>query len=425
MMIKTATRDAPSDRDERDRFVWQVPTRVTFGRGTRHELGIETAARGSSPAVVIDAGISSDGRVTEMVRSLTVHNVPATSLAFVDTNPTLRTVVEASLAIAEAGSDTVIAIGGGSTMDSAKLAALMVTNPHLRDPQLWESRALLDLDEHRAVDLRPGLPTLMVPTTAATGSELNSVAALSHGERRRLLVSGRLAPTSAVLDPELLTTVPTTALLEGGVETLVRLISPFLADSAALDVTDALTLSLASQCLQDLETISLAEEAASPVLAELMWTVGMSATQLFGVGRGRWSHVLWYLQDAVCSLLTIPKGQAIAALLPAYLGEIRADTELGRRMGSPARLAQVETALAPILTPEPGLSLEEALARRFADWGLSHNLSQLVTSASELDGFARHCYDGWHDEGRLQGVDLEELTDFFQRAGTGVVPQSR
>lgn len=417
-MTPTQTQERLNHVDHHDKFVWQVPTRVTFGRGSRYSIGTEAAALGSAPALVVDSGIGSDARISDLVRSLATHHVPVTDVTYVEINPTLDAVVEASNAIAEAGSDTVVGIGGGSTMDAAKLAALMVTNPHLRRPEMWEASALLDLDAENAVDLRPGLPTLILPSTAATGSELNSVAAVRHEGRRRLLVSGRLAPTSALLDPELLSTVPREALLEGGIETLVRLLSPFLLESGALAVTDSLALSLASQCLQRMKDISSTTYVDSNARDELMWTVSMSATQLCALGRGRWSHVLWYLQDSVCSLQRITKGRAIAALLPSYLREIRTGSQLGQRMGSLQRLEMLEAELAPTLQLGPDVPLEDVLAGLCAEWGLPSDLSELVSENSELDAFARHCYEGWHGQGQLKGVSEEELIDFFRRSST-------
>lgn len=399
---------------------WQVPTLVGFGAGRAAELGPQAAALGSAPAVLIDARVAETDTGRDLMARLPAHRVPPVSVTRVAGVPSLDAVRAAASAATDNGADLVIGIGGGSTMDTAKLAALAATNPEWLDADRWRDGALVDLDGDRGAGLRPGLPTLVLPTTTATGSELNSVAAVVFEDRRRLMVTGRLAPTSAVVDPELSATLPVEALLEGGVETLARIVCPYLAQ-AALEVTDALAETLAAQCVAALDRLAV-DPGEAAARAELAWIVAVSATQLVGLGRGRYDHVLWYLQDPLCTMLGVTKGRAMAALLPAYLDAIGRDAELGPRLGDPRRLRRLGRALEPVLGRA---DLDLALAERLSAWGLPVRLADLGLGPAETDQAALACHEGWHETGRLSGVDRSELAAFFGRAREGPAAATR
>ncbi|GAB3996760.1 iron-containing alcohol dehydrogenase [Glycomyces albus] len=393
---------------------WQVPTLVGFGAGRAAELGPQAAALGSAPAVLIDARVAETDTGRDLLARLPAHRVPPVSVTRVAGVPTLDAVRAATSAATDAGADLVIGIGGGSTMDTAKLAALAATNHELLDDEHWRGGALVDLDGDRGAGLRPGLPTLVLPTTTATGSELNSVAALVFEDRRRLMVTGRLAPTSAVVDPELSATLPAEAVLEGGVETLARVVCPYLSQ-AALEVTDALAETLAAQCVAALDRLAR-DGGDAAARAELAWIVAVSATQLAGLGRGRYDHVLWYLQDPLCTMLDVTKGRAMAALFPAYLAAIGRGGRLGPRLGDPRRLRRLGRALEPVLGRADPVG---ALAERLTDWGLPVRLADLGLGPAETDALALACHEGWHGTGRLSGVGRSELAAFFGRAREG------
>ncbi|MCC3765517.1 iron-containing alcohol dehydrogenase [Glycomyces sp. TRM65418] len=391
---------------------WQVPTLIGFGSGRAADLGPQAAALGSAPAVLIDARVAESETGRDLLARLSAHGVPAVSVTRVAGVPTLDAVVTAVDAVTACGADLVVGIGGGSTMDTAKLAALASTNFELLESDRWRSGPLLDLDGERGAHLRPGLPSLLLPTTTATGSELNSVAAVVHEGQRRLMVSGRLASTSALIDPDLSASLPTAAVIEGGVETLARIVCPYLA-GAALDVTDALAETLAAQCLAALDRLS-ADPADAQARAELVWIVAVSATQLVGLGRGRYDHVLWYLQDPLCTIYGLPKGRTMSALLPAYLAAIGGGGAIGPRLGDADRLSRLDRAVA---VPLGRATFAEALSQRLAAWDMPVCLEDL--GGIDIERVALACHESWHLTGRLSGVERPELVAFFGSASGG------
>ncbi|MDT0301898.1 iron-containing alcohol dehydrogenase [Streptomonospora wellingtoniae] len=398
-------------------FVWQVPTRAVCGAGALHGLGPETAALGGVVAAVVDVRAAQLPPAADALAVLAAHGVPPVAVHEVAGPPTLESVRELAAALGRSGADAVLALGGGSTMDAAKAAALAATNPGLLDDPRWAAHGVVDLDAPGDERARPGLPTLLVPSTAATGSELNGVAALRNAGRKRLLVSGLLAPSTAIVDPALTAALPAARLAEGGVETLCRIVCPYLASGAALGTTDALAEALAAHCLRAVAAAcgAPASDASRPARADLAWLVSVSATQLPGLGREPWGHVLWYLQDAVADLAGTAKGPAMAALLPAYLAEAAAGG-VGARWGTPGRLARLARALAPELGPDAHADLPAALARRLEEWNLPADLSGLGLDGAAVGRAAADTHRAWGRTGLLDGVGRGELAGFYHRA---------
>ncbi|GAA4955013.1 hypothetical protein GCM10023224_45660 [Streptomonospora halophila] len=398
-------------------FVWQVPTRTVCGAGALDGLGPETAALGGAVAAVVDARAARLPAAAAALAGLAAHGVAPVAVHEVAGPPTVDSVRGLAQELGRTGADAVLALGGGSTMDTAKAAALAATNPGLLDDPRWAVHGVVELDAPGGGRARPGLPTLLVPSTAATGSELNSVAALRHSGRKRLLVSGLLAPATALIDPALTAALPAARLVEGGVETLCRIVCPYLASGAALGTTDALAEALAAHCLRTVSAAcgAAASDASEPARADLAWLVSVSATQLPGLGREPWGHVLWYLQDAVADLAGTGKGPAMAALLPAYLAEAAAGG-IGARWAAPGRLARLAGALAPELGPDAHADLPAALARRLAEWNLPADLAGLGLDGAAAERAAAETHRAWGRTGLLDGVGRGELAGFYHRA---------
>lgn len=396
---------------------WQVPTRVCFGAGRAATVGEEAAALGSSPALLVDAGIRDSSAVSAALRALAGWSVPQAVLVPVPPSPTLDRAESVAESVGAAGCDVVIGVGGGSTMDLAKIVALAAVNPGLLGDERWRTDRVLVLPDTEAAGLRPGLPTLLLPTTCATGSELNAVAALTHEGRKRLLTSGLLVPTTSLVDQRLTATLSAAQLVAGGVETFGRIACPYLVPGDTLPTTDTLAETLAAQCLSATDAV---HERAGDERArgDLGWLVSVSATQLAGLGRDDWGHVLWYLQDGVAARAGTGKGPAMAALLPAYLAAIRAADAFGARLGAPGRLDRLEAALAS-LHGHGAARLEDALAARLSRWGMPTSLHELGLSERDGAEIAEDTARWWGGTGRLAGATPEEFGDFYARAWRG------
>ncbi|MFI9595080.1 iron-containing alcohol dehydrogenase [Nonomuraea sp. NPDC052265] len=389
---------------ENGHFEWRVPTRIVFGNGRLGEVGQEAAAIGTRPVLITDTGLVDGTTVRTVIQILGLHGVSPAAICAVPVSPSLSDVTAIMKSLRGTAGNLVVAVGGGSAMDAAKMLALLLTNPHLPRHEGWDGTGLIDVN---AEPLRPPLPTLMVPTSAATGSEINGVVGLVHQGHKRLFITNRLVPTTALIDPDLTRTLPLTHLAAGGVETLCRVLGPYLSDDTAGGTTDAVALGLITATLSAVDGIrqSAADDAAR---ADLAWSVTLSMTQVAMLGRDPWGQVIWYLQSGVSNQMGVSKGVAMAALLPTYLRQIRRQTGLGPVLGLAGRLDCLDSL---------GDGLAETLvADRLRSWGLPSSLRDIGVRASDLPRIVHELTSHWTSAGRLADVPHEALEEFYLEA---------
>ncbi|NTU97268.1 MAG: iron-containing alcohol dehydrogenase [Chlorobiaceae bacterium] len=186
------------------KFTYHNPTRLIFGAGTLAQLGTEVRAYGKKALLVTGGGsIRRSGTFQRAVKSLEQAGVSFVECSGVEPNPRLSTVKRGAGIAKEEGCDIVVALGGGSTMDAAKVMAAAVF--YEGDP--W------DMMVHRGESRRKperALPIVTVPTLAATGSEMNGGAVITDEVTtvKSFVVAECLYPKVAVVDPELAASVP-------------------------------------------------------------------------------------------------------------------------------------------------------------------------------------------------------------------------
>lgn len=178
-------------------WIYNQPTRIHFGPGCREKLAEIAGALGRRPVVVSDRALHRLESVTALVRMLG----PETKTFFeVEPNPTVASVDALAKLIVETQRDVLVAVGGGSSLDCAKLAgAIAVQGGTARQYH----------SEGRVLDARR-LPLVAMPTTAGTGSEITPIAVLDDAEKnfKAPVAHPSLFPTVALIDPELTVTMP-------------------------------------------------------------------------------------------------------------------------------------------------------------------------------------------------------------------------
>lgn len=185
------------------KFEYQNPTHLVFGAGTISKLGEIVRAYGKKALLVTGSGsVRRNGTLERAVSSLNAAGVSVAECSGVEPNPRLTT-VERGAAIAKSeGCDVVVALGGGSAMDAAKVMAAAL----FYEGNLW---TMMAGQENRKLPIK-ALPVVTVPTLAATGSEMNGGAVITNEKTTvKSFVTARcLYPQAAVIDPELTASVP-------------------------------------------------------------------------------------------------------------------------------------------------------------------------------------------------------------------------
>lgn len=185
-------------------FEFHNPTRLIFGAGSLARLGEVAGAYGRKALLVTGGGsVKKSGVLDRAKASLAAAGVAVAECSGVEPNPRIASVRRGADTIRREGCDVVIALGGGSTMDAAKVMAAAA----LYDGDPWNLIAHGQKDWHVPT---AALPVVTVPTLAATGSEMNCGAVISNDETKvkSFVQAACLFPKVALADPELTLSVP-------------------------------------------------------------------------------------------------------------------------------------------------------------------------------------------------------------------------
>jgi alcohol dehydrogenase class IV len=214
----------------------RVPAEVVAGGGASEQLGALVRRQGIlRPLVITDPFLREQGPVGELARELARDGAGVAIYSDVQADPTIANVEGAVEALRRHDADGIVAIGGGSSLDTGKAASVMATNPG----------TLADYAGYDRLE-RAGLPVIAVPTTAGTGSEVTRVTVITDAERgvKMMIRDNRLLPRAAIVDYELTLSCPPALTAHVGVDSLTHAIEAYVS-SAANRVTDMFALDAA------------------------------------------------------------------------------------------------------------------------------------------------------------------------------------
>jgi len=212
---------------------FQTTPRIVMGPGSLGQAPSEIKRMDARRvAIVTDPGLVATGIVSRLEDLLKAEGVSVSRFDSVESDPRYQIAVQAGEFAKSCGAEAIVGIGGGSALDIAKTASALVTNDgHV------ESYFGIDLLKH------PGLPFMLIPTTAGTGSEVTPIAILSdEGEKlKKGIVSPYLFPRVAILDPELTRGLPPHITAATGMDALIHAVEAFTSKNAT-GMTDMLAV---------------------------------------------------------------------------------------------------------------------------------------------------------------------------------------
>jgi alcohol dehydrogenase class IV len=214
-------------------FTMQLPAQALFGAGVRNQIGEQIRRVGGTRALLVtDEFMLSSGPGEEFKGMIEAAGIECSVFADVQPDPTDANVAAGLVALRAAEADVVVAFGGGSVLDAAKMMTVLGANPG-------------PLRVYRGYHQIPGagVPLIAVPTTAGTGSEATRVAVITDTEKdeKLMILDGHLVPTVAIVDFELSATMPPSLTAFVGVDTLTHGIEAYVS-ALANPLTDALAL---------------------------------------------------------------------------------------------------------------------------------------------------------------------------------------
>jgi alcohol dehydrogenase class IV len=183
-------------------FTCYLP-RVQFGTGILNELGHHVTEYGKRAFLTIDPFLDSKGFSQRIQTLLGKVGISVTTYTDIQPNPDCRKVDEAGRLADASDADMVIAVGGGSALDFGKGVAIIAKNTG----KSWD---YTERSDHEIKRPQSSLPIIAIPTTAGTGSEATPFAVLNNPEikEKSTIVSNRVFPSLAIIDPELMVSLP-------------------------------------------------------------------------------------------------------------------------------------------------------------------------------------------------------------------------
>ncbi len=350
-------------------YTYHAPTRLVFGHDAVTRTGTEIAALGGTSALLVtDPGVVAAGLLEPVLAACEREGVRTTVFDAVEPNPTATTVEAVVARYREAGCDCLLAVGGGSAMDAAKAAGIILSNGGR--PHDYEGKP-----EAVKKDLPP---FVCVPTTCGTGSEVTPFTVITDPERhwKMSLASPRAVPKAAIIDPALFTKMPAALIAATGMDALTHAIESYTNRDAEpfSDALDLHAIKLIGQYLRPAVAQASADAMAHMAIAATLAGMGFSQNRL---------GIVHAISHPVTSYVGTPHGVANAILLP-YVLEYN-------RIGCMERLADIGVALGMTRTGDKvhdALLAIEAVRLLAHDVGIPHTLAEAGVTEEHIGPIA-------------------------------------
>jgi alcohol dehydrogenase class IV len=318
--------------------------------------------------LVTDKGIVQNGLIEPALKSFAASNVAVTVYSDVLADPPAEVVVAAAEAAAEVKADCVVGLGGGSSLDVAKLVALL-------------ARRSERLDDIYGVGIAKGprLPLVLLPTTAGTGSEVTPISIVTTGEgQKKGVVSPVLLPDIAVLDADLTLSLPPAVTAATGIDAMVHAIEAYTSKRLKNPVSDC----LAREALRLLGSNihEVCSNGANRQARQAMLLGSMLAGLAFANAPVAGVHALAY---PVGARFHVPHGLSNSLVLPAVM---RFNLDAAEVL-----YAELSMVLAPEGhgdTRDRARALVERMARLPTELSLPTRLSEVGITAESLQALA-------------------------------------
>ena len=350
-------------------FTFYTPTRVLFGVGRIKEIGSEIKKSNVKKVLLVAGGgsIKKNGVYDTVIASLQEQGIDWVELWGVVPNPVLSKVMEGISLAKESGVDGVLAVGGGSVIDTAKAIASGI---YLDD--VWAS--FLGKEK-----IKQALPLFVVLTISATGSECNGNFVITNEETKQKLGnhSPLVYPKVSIIDPSVQRTLPWNQTANGACDALSHIMESYFSgggNETTLYVDEALT-----KAIIDATDKLMLNEDDLEARANLAWAAtlalnGVSAAQL----KGDWaSHDI---EHAISALHPeVAHGAGLAVVFPAWITHVWKENEPTFR-----RWAR------NVWDTDDVLTAVERLKSTYKRWGLPISLRELNLEKSEIPAIAQN-----------------------------------
>lgn len=294
-------------------FTAYNPTRLHFGKGCVSELGSAASKLGKHALLIYGGGsVKRNGSYSDCLEQLNKHHVKITEFDGIKPNPRVEDVLTAAKLGREMGVDMVVAVGGGSAIDSAKIITICIAE----ECDVWD----LMTGKYKPAS---ALPLLAVLTLAATGTEMNGTAVLQNRETREKIGyrNELIYPVHSFLDPSYTLTVPVDQTTYGIVDLVAHCLEAWFGEGDA-SLSDRFVLAIIREAMEYGPRL-MADPGNYELRARIMWaaTNALNNTTMYARKSGDWGvhrmgHILSYLYDT-------PHAATLSIIYPAWISAMK------------------------------------------------------------------------------------------------------
>ena len=366
------------------------------GAGAINEIATEIKAHGFKKAFVasdpdlVKFGVT--GKVTDI---LDKENIPWELYSNIKPNPTIENVQTGVEAFKNSGADVIVAIGGGSSMDTSKAIGIIITNPEFEDVRSLEGVAPTK---------NPCVPIIAVPTTAGTAAEVTINYVITDIEKKRkfVCVDTHDMPIVAVVDPEMMSSMPKGLTAATGMDALTHAIEGYTT-KGAWEMTDMFHLEAIRLISKYLRSAVANEKEGREGMALGQYIAGMGFSNVgLGIAHSM-AHTLGAVYDT-------PHGVACAMMLPIVM-EYNADCT-GEKYREIARAMGVK-GVDEMSVEEYRKAAVDAVQKLSVDVGIPTKLEAL--KEEDLQFLAESAHADACAPGNPKDASVEDLKDLFRK----------
>ena len=329
-------------------FEYYAPSRVIFGRGVEERTGALLRELGISRVLIHYGGGSAvkSGLLGRVAASLDGVGIAHASLGGVVPNPRVSKVREGAQPAREFGAQLILAVGGGSVIDSSKAIGYAVAEP---EHDVWEI-----YDRQRTP--KACLPVACVLTIAAAGSEMSNSSVITNentGEKRGYR-NNLCRPRLAIMNPELTAALPPYQTAAGCTDILMHTLERYFTQGGNMELTDQIAEGLLRTVMKN--AIILRDDPANyNARAEVMWASSLSHNDLTGLGADGMDFVSHGLEHELGGMFDVTHGAGLSAVWPSWARYVYKDC-----------LPRFVKFARDVMEVEPGASDEETALKGIA-----------------------------------------------------------
>ena len=388
-------------------FQYYTPTKIVFGRGAEEQTGQLAAEQGCKKVLVHYGGgsVVRSGLLERICRSLDAAGISYVSLGGVVPNPRLSLVYEGIRLARKEQVDFILAVGGGSVIDSAKAIGYGVAN----EGDVW------DFYEKRRT-AKACLPIGVVLTIAAAGSEMSdsSVITKEEGWLKRGYSSNYARARFAVMNPELTMTLPKYQTASGCVDIMMHTMERYFNHSENMEMTDGISEHLIRTVMKNAK-ILMNEPDNYQARAEVMWAGSLSHNGLTGCGTGGGDWASHQLEHELGGMFDVAHGAGLAAVWGSWARYVM-DAEPERFAKFAVNVMGVEPEAEKLKTAQKGIEAMEDFYRALdmpvciGDMGIELTEEQMRELAEKCSHFGKRTI------GCIKKLDQEDMYRIYKEA---------